>query len=291
MTPPPIVRNLRFTMDESVPRYWHGGRRAVSIFCDNLSIFFPAGERFFVKSVRAYQDAVKTPDLQADVRAFCGQEGVHSREHESYNEMLKRHGYPVEEMEKRVEAILDRVSSRSPETMQLAVTCALEHFTSLLGAMLLENPKMLEGADPNMAAIWRWHAAEENEHKNVAFDVYQQAANGGYVRRAAAMIGATAIFWFKVFDHQIRMMRASGILYSGEEWSALFKFLFVEPGGMLPLFPLYLEYFRLNFHPSQIDSDKILEDWKTDFAQSPLYAQSAAAGKTGPRRSVAAPAT
>jgi predicted metal-dependent hydrolase len=287
---PPIVRNLRFTMDESVPRYWHGGRRAVSIFCDNLSIFFPAGERFFVKSVRNYQSAVTTPALEQEVRAFCGQEGVHSREHESYNEMLKRHGYPVEEMEKRVEAILNRVSTRSPEEMQLAVTCALEHFTSLLGAMLLENPRMLDGADPTMAALWRWHSAEENEHKNVAFDVYK-AAKGAYPTRVAAMLGATAIFWFKVFDHQIRMMKASGILFSAEEWKSLFEFLFVKPGGMLPLFPLYLEYFRPNFHPSQIDSNKVLDDWKTDFAESPLYARTAAAGKAGPRRTAAAPAT
>lgn len=279
----PIVRNLRFELDESVPRYWHGGRRSVSMFLDNLSVFFPAGERFFVRSVRAHQQNVKTPELDADVRAFCGQEGVHAREHEAYNAFMQRQGYPIEEMESRVKAILDRVTSRSSDEMQLAVTCALEHFTALLGAVVLTDPRLLEGAHPAMTALWRWHAAEENEHKNVAFDVYQ-ASNGSYAVRALAMIGATAIFWSKVIEQQARMMKSAGLAFSVTEWSKLFEFLFVNPGGMGKLVPLYFEYFRRDFHPSQIDSDALLSSWKQDFESSALYAKSAAAAKVPPRR-------
>jgi predicted metal-dependent hydrolase len=227
----PLVRNLRFEIEETVPQYWHGGRKSLSIFLDNLSVFFPAGERFFVKSVRAHQAIVKGDKLTQDVRTFCGQEGVHGREHERYNEMLRRHGYPIESMEKRVEATLARVSRRLGDTHQLAVTCALEHFTALLGSMILTDPRLFEGAHPAMDALWRWHAAEENEHKNVAFDVYK-AAGGGYVMRAYTMIGATVIFWAKVIEQQARMMHAAGILSSAEEWKALVRFLFVEPGGM-----------------------------------------------------------
>ena len=284
----PIVRNLRFEIDDSVPRYWHGGRKAVSMFLDNLSVFFPVGERFFVKSVRAHQDAVKTPELTEQVKAFCGQEGVHGREHEAYNALLRREGYPIDSMEKRVAAILDRVSRESTDEAQLAVTCALEHFTALLGGALLEDPRLLEGAHPAMAALWKWHAAEENEHKNVAFDVFQ-AAGGRYSVRATIMVGATLIFWGKVIEHQTRMMRASGELFSVKEWLALVEFLFVNPGGMLKLIPLYLEYFKPGFHPSQIDSSKILEAWKAEFGAAEIYARSAAAAKL-PRRE-AAPAS
>jgi predicted metal-dependent hydrolase len=286
----PVIRNLHFDLDESIPRYWHGGRKSVSIFLDNLSVFFPAGERFFVKSVRAQQKKVTGEKLTQEVRAFCGQEGVHSREHERYNETLARHGYPIKEMERRVERLLDNVSKGTPELEQLGVTCALEHFTALMGSMILNDPRLLEGANPAMAALWRWHAAEENEHKNVAFDVYQ-AAGGGYLRRAYTMIGATVIFWAKVIEHQARMMHSSGILTSGEEWKALLRFLFDEPGGFRPLIPLYFEYFRPSFHPSHIDSDALLESWKAEFAESPLYAQSAIAARTPRAREASAPAT
>ena len=37
-----------------MPRFWHGGRRAVTIFFNNLSIFFPEGERFFIRSVKSH---------------------------------------------------------------------------------------------------------------------------------------------------------------------------------------------------------------------------------------------
>lgn len=275
-----VVRNLHFEVDESVPRYWNGGRRSVSAFFDNLSVFFPVGERFFVRSVRAHQSFVKGERLAREVRAFLGQEGVHAREHERYNEMLQRHGYPVEAMEKRVEALLKRVAKRSSENTQLAVTCALEHFTALLGRMLLGNPRLLDGAHPAMAALWRWHAAEENEHRALAYDVYA-ASGGGYARRVLAMVGATVIFWTKVLEHQVRMMRTDGIAGSLEEWRALGRFFFVDPGGMGPLVRLYFEYYRPDFHPLDIDCTELLEAWRRDFASSPVYARSSAAASKG----------
>jgi predicted metal-dependent hydrolase len=283
-----IVRNLRFEIDETVPRYWNGGRRSATIFFDNLSVFFPAGERFFVKTVRAHQAFVKDEKLALEVRAFCGQEGVHGREHERYNELLRRH-YPIEAMERRVVATLTRVSKRTRELEQLGVTCALEHFTALLGSMLLRDRRLLEGAHPAMLAIWRWHAAEENEHKTVAFDVFA-AAGGRYPTRVSTMIGATVIFWAKVMEQQARMMQASGILFSLREWAALGRFLFIEPGGMLPLIRAYFEYYRPDFHPSQIDSTELLDEWRADYETSPVYSQSAIAARTPARPRDAGPA-
>jgi predicted metal-dependent hydrolase len=270
MNTQPQVRNLRFDTHRAspdvatIPRHWHGGRRSVTAFFDSLSVFFPVGERFFVKSVRAYEHRVKDETLRAAVRVFCGQEGIHGREHVRYNEMLAEHGYPVRAMEDRVTRLLDRVMRKSPRRSQLAATCALEHFTALMGEMILSNPKILEGADPTMAALWRWHAAEENEHKAVAFDVFE-AAGGTYAERVLTMASATVIFWAKVLEHQARMMRTDGTLWSVSEWVALAKFLFVSPGGMASLVPKYFAYYRVGFHPNDIDSHGALDAWKREY--------------------------
>ncbi len=40
-----------------------------------------------------------------------------------------------------------------------------------------------------MLAFWRWHAAEELEHKAVAFDLFERLA-GGYVLRVASALAA-----------------------------------------------------------------------------------------------------
>jgi uncharacterized protein len=48
-----------------------------------------------------------------------------------------------------------------------------------------------------MAQLFLWHAAEEIEHRHVAYDVYQHIG-GGYVRRVAAMVplaGLIPIGW------------------------------------------------------------------------------------------------
>lgn len=259
----PEVRNLQFAVGDHIPRHWHGGRKSVTAFFNNLSIFFPAGERFFIASVKAYRDALSDPELAAHARAFYAQEGIHSREHIRYNAMLQKQGYPVDAMEKRVVELLARVTRRTPKRMQLGVTCALEHFTALMADMLLSHPRWLEGADPTMAKLWRWHAAEENEHKAVAFDVFK-AVGGTYGERVWTMLGATVIFWAKVLEHQVRLMRVDGTVRSPREWLALARFLFVGERSMLSLLPKYLDYFRPSFHPWDHDNRALLEAWKQE---------------------------
>lgn len=256
----PTVRNLEFAVDEIVPRHWHGGKRAVSIFFDNLSVFFPEGERFFIKSVRRFADVVTDPTLKRDVAAFCGQEGVHTREHVRYNARLAEHGYPVAELESKVTRILARVKRRLPKRRQLAATCALEHFTATLGYFLLRDPRLLDDAHPAMASLWRFHAAEEIEHRHVAFDVFR-AAGGTYGERVTAMFLASVIFWAKIAEHQVKLMRADGCLYSLEEWASLFEYLFVNPGGLQDLFPIYLRYYKPSFHPMDEAFEGVLAGW------------------------------
>ncbi|WP_394839399.1 metal-dependent hydrolase [Pendulispora rubella] len=267
-------RNLRFDFSEDdVPRHWLGGRKSVTSFFDNLSIFFPLGERFFIKAVRAHHHLIKDDRLRKEVRAFCGQEGIHSREHEAYNDMLERQGYPARALEKRVEQLLDRVSARAPKRAQLAATCALEHFTALMAHAALDNGIFEEG-HPTMAALWKWHAVEENEHKCVAFDVYL-AAGGHYRERAMVMLFATAIFWAKVFEHQVEFMKCDGTLYSPVEWVRLGWHLFGKPGWLRQIIPLYFQYYRPSFHPRDLDCNPAIARWKREFESSPVYRKAA----------------
>src|SRR5258706_5802292 len=113
------IRDHRFGLC-GVPRYWHGGKRAGTLFFNNLSIFFPPGERLFVAAVKAHRDAVTDPKLREEVRAFCAQEGFHGREHVRYNRMQREQGYPVDETEKRVERRIAGLSQRLPQSWDLA---------------------------------------------------------------------------------------------------------------------------------------------------------------------------
>src|SRR6476620_5919722 len=122
---PIAVRNLRFPLSESMPRYWLGGNGVMSLFLDHLSIVFPPGERFFMQSVRAYEGKVTDPALKEDMRGFHAQEALHGREHASYNELLRSRGYPVDAIDRSAKRILWVSQKFLPKSWQLAVTAGL----------------------------------------------------------------------------------------------------------------------------------------------------------------------
>lgn len=260
------IRNLQFAVDGHRPRFWHGGRKSVSTFFDNLSVFFPKGERFFMASVNAQRKHVTDPQLLEAIKAFCGQEGCHGREHERHNARLQAFGYPIEQMEERLEWVLTQVTRHTPKRWHLGVTCAVEHFTALLGDLILTHPLAFEDADPVMTRMWRWHALEENEHKGVAFDVYL-AAGGTWPERSLVMALTTILFWSMVLKQQTQMMKTDGTLYSAAEWRELLTFLFLRDGAaMLKLLPKYLAYYRPSFHPWDFDNRALLEDLRKEYA-------------------------
>ena len=167
-------RQPEFALPSPWLRHWHGGDAFKSHFFDAMSLLFPDGERFFIDAVRAYRDQVTDPQQQAQIRGFIGQEAHHSREHQHYSEALRESGYDLDYLERRLKKRLAFVRKHLPPKVHLAATTAVEHLTAIMADAILQNPEWLEGADPTMARLWRWHALEESEHKAVAFDLYQQ---------------------------------------------------------------------------------------------------------------------
>ncbi len=227
---------------------WHPAGQAVTTFFNNLSLLFPEGERFFMDSVRHYQSQARDPRLAAEIRDFLTQEALHGLQHERFNRGLVEHGYPAPELEGRVRELLALARRVLPPRLQLSVTCALEHYTALLATIVLDDPTLLEGADEAMAELWRWHALEEDEHKAVAYALFEEVG-GTYVERAGAMVVASVIFWAVVFAQQRALMRHDGIENDMAEWRALAKFLYLTPGRLTSRMGAFLDYLRPGFHP------------------------------------------
>lgn len=266
------VRDVTFGLPGDVPKHWHGDRAAVTLFFNNLSVLFPEGERFFIRSVSRYRRQLDDAELLAEVRSFSSQEGIHTREHEAYNAMLRAQGYDVDRLERGVRRLLrlPRLIRRRADLVSLAVTVALEHWTAMLGHFVLEDDSIMDGADPRMAALWRWHAAEECEHKSVAFDVYR-AVGGGYRLRCSVMLVASALFWTRVLRQQWHFMRRDGIVLNLREWADLARFLFVEQAVLRRLWPIWTSFFRRDFHPWQLDDAELLDRWRDDAANKLAY--------------------
>jgi len=256
------IRDLRFNRDAARhPRWWHGGDPVATAFFNALSCTFPAGEKFFMDSVRAYRRAVG-PELQAQIAGFVGQEAVHSREHAAFNKLAADSGYDVEKLEARTKRVLDFARTRTKE-QQLAATCALEHFTAILAHELLATGgRDLAAAPEDAARLWGWHAVEEIEHKGVAFDTLLAATAHWssfrrYFLRMRAMLIATMILTTTMIGNMRDLYRADGIS-SLRIWGATFGYLFGRPGLLRRVFPAYLTYFKPGFHPWQHDDRALL---------------------------------
>src|SRR5215212_1291647 len=163
-------RDRRFGRGAALERLWHGGRIEATAIYNALSTTFPAGETFFVESVRKFRDGAP-PKLAEEIKGFTTQEAIHSREHDAFNRRAADAGYDLTKLEEQVEYRL-AVTRTKPPIVSLAATMALEHFTAILAHQLLANPRHLDGADHETAELWRWHACEEIEHKGVAYDTW-----------------------------------------------------------------------------------------------------------------------
>jgi uncharacterized protein len=258
-------RNVELALDPSaIPRDWVHGDAYETTFMNALSLLFPEGEQFFVRSVKAVQDRIADPELQREVVGFIGQEATHGREHRDFNELLVAHGFAEAP---RIDVTLERFLKRVREVLspqsQLAATCALEHFTAMLAEQLLRDARMRNAIDATVRPLWLWHALEESEHKAVAFDVYR-ATGGSYARRATVMVLTTAVFFAVQSLVHARLMATRGVLWKPWRWLRGVTRMYVYPGFLVRHIPAYLAYFGPNFHPSDRDTTALLASWRDE---------------------------
>lgn len=185
------VRRPTFTLDD-LPRWWVGGSRLGTWFGNAGHVFIPLGEQLFIDAVKTFRDRVDDPDLRRDVASFIGQEAVHARVHEAVWDELRGHGVPIDTYAELIERFRTALEPHVPDELLLSTTAALEHYTAAFGrAFLVED---LDGVLPDgMAAMLRWHGAEELEHRSVAFDVLAEVAPGLGMRIAGMAMATTLL--------------------------------------------------------------------------------------------------
>ncbi|PTQ91107.1 metal-dependent hydrolase [Agitococcus lubricus] len=255
-------RRLDFEFSTDSERYYYDNNPYLSTFLTALSSLFPEGESFFVESVRAYREQITDPILKAQVSGFIGQEAMHSKEHQAFNDMATRLGYPVDKLDKTLAKLLHFGQKALPKSVQLSITVSLEHYTAIIAEMLLRDPVVQQKFAAEARQLWLWHALEENEHKTVAYDVYEQVV-GSYALRVGTMIPVTVIFFAVTFAFHARLLATDGQLFKfRQNWDA-FKYCWNGKKGVFSrLLPQYLDFFKPSFHPKQHDTDALLAQWK-----------------------------
>ncbi|KQS04413.1 hypothetical protein ASG11_09245 [Sphingomonas sp. Leaf357] len=265
-------RDLRFGRGSDIRRWWLNEDPIATAFYNALSVTFPKGEGFFVDSVRNFRDGTP-PRLHAEIQAFIKQEVIHTREHVAFNRHVTDQGYDTAPLERDVDRALALTKGR-PAIASLAATMALEHFTAMLAHQLIANPKHLAGGDPQAAALWRWHAAEEIEHKGVAYDTWLHATKDWsrwkrWRIKSLVMVATTVKFFQGRRRGMIELLRQDG-LTGPRVWARMAWYAFGNPGMARKILGAWLAFFMPGFHPWKHDDRELIGLAESDYAAAIL---------------------
>ncbi len=267
------IRRLSVDLSRGFSRHWNGGDAFMTAFANALSMSFPVGEQFFIDAVKAgnkaLPDTPENAELKHLIKGFIGQEATHRHLHALYNAQLDKQGL-INHWGPRAERrmVLGREKlfgkSEKPYLHELALTAAVEHFTAIFGDLTLERMDQpgdwFGGAEEPLKTLWRWHAAEESEHKCVAFDLYQRLG-GNHTWRMRWYRFVTLQFSSDVFRQTVNNLWRDKTLFLPSTWWSASRFLLGRHGMLWRVAKPLWAYTRKDFHPMQVGHPTQSKEW------------------------------
>lgn len=251
-------RRMSFSFAEGTPRHWLEGCAVKTHFFNAINLFVTPFEEFIGRVVRHEMERASDPVVKRQARGFRGQELTHAHAHQRFLQVMRAQGYDVDAWQRVAELAFGRLLERGlGPTVSLSAIAGFEHLTAMLAELIFEED-MLARADPAMKALWEWHAAEELEHKEMAFDLLQ-SVDGSYALRAlGGLLGAAIVVGF-VGSGMALLLWQDGLLFRRRTREDALA-LFFTRGRVIPrAIPIFLDYFRPGFHPSQRDTGHLGE--------------------------------
>src|SRR4051794_36662466 len=150
----------------------------------NATSIIPAPvEPWLIKVLQIAMDRLPAghDGLRENMAEFIGQESQHFRQHRMFNKVIASQGYPkLIEFEKNLADDLDGFYRNRSLKFMLAYADGFESLGAVQGGIWFEKMEELTaGADANAVALWKWHMAEEFEHREVCFNIYHALYSQG----------------------------------------------------------------------------------------------------------------
>ena len=265
------IRKVNFKFEKPFPKHWFNDNPIATHFMNAQHLAFPDGEKFFIRSVKAFADVYKNdPELKKRVDNFIGQEGTHYAEHQKFWDIMESQDLEpmgfVDYFRKTAwngaETWARKTLSRNNfgNKIALSITVALEHYTAMLAESGITHKEISEKMPQEMQDLFMWHAAEEIEHKSIPFDVLKKV-DDSYGLRIAGMAIASIGLWYYLGYGTVYLTQQDKDVKQKDIPKYTFEFLnnFRKNfGGTLS--KQYFQYFKRNFHPDQIDNYHLAEE-------------------------------
>ncbi|GAB5904420.1 metal-dependent hydrolase [Mycobacteroides chelonae] len=196
------ARNIEFDISDS-PLHWIPGDPIASHGASIFNFFLPVGERWFCAVYERALPFVNDDKVREDMLGFIGQEATHAQTHDHIlHYWFDQHGITyakgfvtlTEWAEQKIYPLFDKLSGNALLWVLKPQICAIaiiEHLTAYYGDFILNCHEWdRRGADPVIRDLYRWHGAEEIEHRFVAYDVAEYFGIKRYQKNIAAILAA-----------------------------------------------------------------------------------------------------
>ncbi len=181
------VRRPKFDFSQT-PAHWTANPEFAQSM-NAASSFIPHLERFLNQVMERARADIEGDDpasvaLRDDIATFIKQEAQHYSMHAAFNKILPRSGYTrVPDFERQIAAEFAQMLRTKSRAFLYAYCEGFETSGPPSALVWLDEIEdLLQGADPNAVALWKWHLMEEYEHRTVCHDVFHRF-HGGYFLR------------------------------------------------------------------------------------------------------------
>jgi predicted metal-dependent hydrolase len=243
----------------SISKHWLAGNPVRTHFFNAINLFVVSFEDFMGRVMRSRLPHLNDADFARQVRGFMGQESTHSHVHAKYLAQLREQGFQIDGYLAASERIFTVLFEKWLGSRVCVATIAgFEHLTALLAEIILSG-RMVEDAEPAMKDMWQWHAAEEIEHKSLAFELLMRTSRSFLLRMLGAVLGALVVVGF-IAVGLVMLLRQDGELWRKQTWTDLGELLGGKNRMAARAVGLFVEYFRPGFHPDQRDTYALAQE-------------------------------
>ena len=263
------IRHMNFDFESAKidPKFYMNAELASAYFA-SLSIFLTYGEDLVIDTARYHRDLLQDARLKQRVSSLIGQEALHSKLHEELNDAYMEKDLPVKLFRTLAGWVFDYGFNRLPQPMKLSLMAGIEHFTAVLAEYMMNHEQVFfSSQDEKQRAIWMWHMLEESEHKDIAYDVFQNLSNN-YALRIAGFFPAliTILVLISVASLLVPFYREPKNLIRWQYWRDMprsFQLIFgLKDGVYGSSWKHIFDYLRPSFHPNDYDTSDFLAYYK-----------------------------
>lgn len=179
------VRDPGLAIETPVPLAWHRTMPELAIAANSISLLMPYVEPLIAKTMRAAAPQLDEP-LRSTTEQFARQELAHHVQHRRFNDALAEQCPGIRRVERWMRWSYGRIARKRSPAFRIAFAAGSEAGAFGIARWIDRHVAVLfDDADPDVAALFLWHLAEEVEHKAAAHDVFE-ATGGGRLRYLAA---------------------------------------------------------------------------------------------------------